>query len=131
MEVTPEEIMEKVAKDKPFYDRSGGGMTLSGGEPLSQPEFSLALLQLAREQGIHTCLDTCGYGRSEDVKEMIGKVDLILLDIKHMDPTEHKKWTGVSNELILKNAKIMAAHCPVRINRIETGGLSTARERST
>jgi len=62
-EMTPEQVLEEVLKDRPFYDQSGGGMTLSGGEPMAQPAFSLALLRGARAHGLHTCMETCGFGR--------------------------------------------------------------------
>jgi len=116
IEVTAKEVAKKMEEDVPFFKRSGGGVTLSGGEPLLQPEFSFELVRLLHEKGIHTCLDTSGYGSSELVKEVIEYVDLILLDIKHMNPEVHRKWTGVSNELILKNAQIMAAKRKVRIS---------------
>ncbi len=116
LEVTSEEMAEKVALDKPFYDRSGGGLTISGGEPLAQPEFTSELARLVRQKGIHTCLDTSGYGKPEDVKRIVENIDLILLDLKQMDPEKHRKWTGVSNEMILKNAEKMASHCKVRIS---------------
>ena len=115
-EVTPAEMAEKIEADKPFYIRSGGGVTISGGEPLFQPEFTSELLRLVHGKGIHTCLDTCGYGEPKDVKQVLENVDLVLLDIKQMDPKKHRRWTGVSNELILKNAESMADKCEVRIS---------------
>jgi len=102
------EVMAEVEKDKPFYKNSGGGMTVSGGEPLGQPDFTLALMQAAHERRINTVLDTCGYGEWESLEKLIDHVDLFLWDIKHMDPIAHKDWAGVSNELILDNAKKVA-----------------------
>jgi len=103
--VTAEEVFERVAADAIFYQRSGGGVTLSGGEPLAQPEFAIGLLKLCKEAAIHTALDTCGYARWETVRRMLEYVDLVLYDLKHMDPVEHQKHTGVSNDLILENAR--------------------------
>lgn len=103
--VTVNEVFKQVAADAIFYQRSGGGMTLSGGEPLNQPEFAISLLQLCHDAAIHTTVDTCGYATWESVRRVLEHVDLVLYDFKHMDPIEHKKLTGVSNDLILDNAK--------------------------
>ncbi len=102
---TIEEVFEAVAADAIFYRNSGGGVTLSGGEPLAQPEFAAELLRKCREAGFHTALDTCGYASWEIAKRVLGFVDLVLFDFKHMDPETHKKYTGVSNILILENAR--------------------------
>ncbi|PJC74411.1 MAG: glycyl-radical enzyme activating protein [Syntrophobacterales bacterium CG_4_8_14_3_um_filter_49_14] len=98
-----DEVMEEVAKDSNFYRRSGGGMTVSGGEPLVQWRFTLALLQKARQKGIHTALDTTGYADWEALAEVLNYTKLVLYDLKHMDSARHKEVTGVSNELILEN----------------------------
>ena len=103
--VTVGEVFKQVAADAIFYQRSGGGVTLSGGEPLTQPQFVISLLKLCREAAIHTTMDTCGYASWETVQRVLEYVDLVLYDFKHMDPSEHRKLTGVSNELILDNAK--------------------------
>jgi pyruvate formate lyase activating enzyme len=103
--VTVGEVFKEIKADEIFYERSGGGVTLSGGEPLSQPKFAAALLQLCREAGIHTVVDTCGYAPWSTVKQVLQYADLVLYDFKHMDPVEHKKYTGVSNDLILENVK--------------------------
>jgi pyruvate formate lyase activating enzyme len=103
--VTAGEVFERVAADAIFYQRSGGGVTLSGGEPLAQPEFATSVLKLCREAAIHTTLDTCGYAKWDTVRRMLEYVDLVLYDLKHMDPVEHQKCTGVSNDLILDNAR--------------------------
>jgi pyruvate formate lyase activating enzyme len=102
---TAGEVFERVAADDIFYQRSGGGVTLSGGEPLAQPQFAISLLKLCKDAAIHTALDTCGYASWATVKQVLEYVDLVLYDLKHMDPVEHKKHTGVPNELILDNAK--------------------------
>lgn len=127
-EVTTEEVAERVEKDYPFYVRSNGGVTISGGEPLSQPDFTLELLKICHEKGIHTCLDTSGYAKPEDVKRVIKHVDLVLLDIKHMDPAKHTEWTGVSNELILKNAELMANECEMRASLPLISGVNDSDE---
>jgi glycyl-radical enzyme activating protein len=101
------EVIAEVERDIPFYETSGGGMTLSGGEPLLQMEFSRELLMLAKEHGIHTCLDTSGYVQScllESIKE---HVDLFLFDFKGADPSRHRKHTGVDPALILKNLDLL------------------------
>lgn len=103
--VTAGEVFEQVAADEVFYRGSGGGVTISGGEPLFQPEFTISLLKLCREAGIHTALDTSGYARWETMKRVLAHVDLVLYDLKHMDPDAHRRYTAVSNELILENAK--------------------------
>ena len=110
------ELCEEVAEDLPFFRRSGGGITLSGGEPLFQPDFAAEVFQLCHEKGIHTVLDTCGFANKEAVRKVIKHTDLILLDIKHMDPNMHKKWTGVSCEPILENARYMAGECEIRLS---------------
>jgi pyruvate formate lyase activating enzyme len=103
--VTAAEVFKEVAADDIFYQRSGGGVTLSGGEALFQPWFAMEILKLCREAAIHTTLDTCGYVKWETARRVLEYVDLVLYDFKHMDPVEHQKFTGISNELILDNAK--------------------------
>lgn len=102
--VTAGEVFKQVAADAIFYQRSGGGMTISGGEPLTQPQFAISLLNLAHDAAIHTTLDTTGYASWESARRVFEHVDLVLYDFKHMDPIAHKKLTGVTNELILDNA---------------------------
>lgn len=103
--VTAGEVFHEVAKDEVFYESSGGGVTLSGGEPLSQPEFAAAILRLCKEAGLHTAVDTCGYAAWETIKEVLQYADLVLFDFKHMEPAKHQEYTGVPNRLILENAK--------------------------
>jgi pyruvate formate lyase activating enzyme len=114
------EVMDIVRKDVRYYEASGGGLTLSGGEPLLQPEFSRELLKAARVEGIHTCFDTTGCGKSDDLRELADHVDLFLYDIKACDAERHRKFTGVDNRLILKNlreldrlGKQIVLRCPV------------------
>ncbi|RLI25791.1 MAG: glycyl-radical enzyme activating protein [Candidatus Hecatellales archaeon] len=127
-EVSAGEIMEEVVKDKVFYERSGGGVTLSGGEPLYQPDFTLALAKLCRRESISVVLDTSGYASPRWVEEIAKNIDMALLDIKHMDPVKHKEMTGVSNELILENAKLMVKKCEVRISLPLIPGLNNTLE---
>ncbi len=103
--MTVDEVMAEIVKDELFYRRSGGGVTISGGEPLLQWAFVNRLLQACKEIHLHTALDTCGYARWPALESILEYVDLILYDIKHMDPQLHKKETGVDNSLILKNLR--------------------------
>ena len=114
-EMTVSEVMDEVIRDKLFYDTSGGGLTVSGGEPTLQAAFTTELLKRAKMQGINTCIETNGYAKNEVWKMMLSYLDLIFLDIKHMDPVIHKKFTGVSNELILHNAHYLASQVEVII----------------
>ncbi len=106
--MTVEEVMKKVESDRTFYENSNGGMTVSGGEPLVQPEFVRELLKKCQEKGIHTTLDTTGNAPWQNIESVLEYVDLVLQDIKHTDTGMHKKGTGVGNELILENAKRIA-----------------------
>ena len=102
-EVTVAEVMAEIEQDVAFYDESGGGVTFSGGEPLLQRNFLLALLRACREKEIHTAVDTCGFATWETLDSLREHVDLFLYDLKSMDDARHLKSTGVSNELILGN----------------------------
>jgi pyruvate formate lyase activating enzyme len=103
------QVLSAVARDNVFYKHSGGGMTLSGGEPLAQPAFALTLLHGAREQGIHTAVETTGYASADVARSVLGACDLILYDIKQLNPTNHLAGTGVSNARILDNACLAAS----------------------
>jgi pyruvate formate lyase activating enzyme len=107
--LTVREAMEEIEKDRVFYDESGGGVTFSGGEPFSQPCFLEAMLDACRAGGIHTAVDTCGYADQELLLRLSEKVDLFLFDLKLLDPAAHLKYTGVSNEIILKNLAALAS----------------------
>lgn len=100
---TVDEVYEEVAKDRLFYENSGGGVTLTGGELLYQPTFSKNLLKKCKENGLHTAIETCGYGKWEVFQQILTYVDIVLYDLKHMNSDGHKKCTGVGNELILDN----------------------------
>jgi pyruvate formate lyase activating enzyme len=102
-----DEILREVEKDRPFYENSGGGVTLSGGEPLSQPEFVLQLLRRLKERDIHTALDTCGFAPVEAIAAVVPYADLVLFDIKQLNDKKHVDSTGVSNRLILANARLV------------------------
>lgn len=105
--MTVEEVMTEVRKDKPFYDNSGGGMTISGGEPLHQPAFTLALLKAAKAEGFHTCLDTSGYASWAVLEEMLPYVDMVLYDLKGVSPALHRAHTGRPNSLIMQNLQAL------------------------
>jgi len=100
-----DEVFNIVRRDKDFYEESGGGVTIGGGEPTFQPQFTYALLKKCKEDGIHTALDTNGYAPTEETFKVLQEADLRLYDIKGMNPQEHLKNTGVSNEVILANLK--------------------------
>ena len=101
--LTAKEIIKEIEKDLVFYEESGGGVTFSGGEPLGQSEFLESLLNCCQEKKIHTAVDTSGYISWEILNKISPKVDLFLYDLKIMDSKKHKKYTGVSNEIILEN----------------------------
>jgi len=101
--MTVQEVMREIEKEVVFFDESGGGVTFSGGEPLMQPEFLKAVLECCNEQEIHTAIDTTGYAPSDIFQSVIDYVDLFLYDLKLIDEDLHRKYTGVSNKLILEN----------------------------
>lgn len=108
-DVTVAEVLETVKKDRPYYYRSGGGMTLSGGESLCQPEFAKGLLAAAKEAGIHTAMESTACAAFETIEEILPFLDLYLLDIKHMDSAKHQAFTKQPNEQIQANARKIAA----------------------
>lgn len=105
MYMTINEVLDEVLQDRVFYKNSGGGVTVSGGEPLSQPTFVKAFLAACKKEGLHTTLDTSGHARWEKMEAVLPFVDLILFDIKHLDSDTHRKTTGVGNDIILENLK--------------------------
>ena len=107
-DVTVAEVMDEVEKDRAYYRRTGGGLTLSGGESLCQPEFARDLLRGAKEAGISTAMESMGYAEFSVIRELLPWLDQYLLDIKHMDPGKHEEFTGKRNELMLENAKRIA-----------------------
>jgi len=106
---TVAEIMREVERDLPFFRRSGGGVTLGGGEPMSQPDFGERILKACKEQNIHTSIETCGYAPWEVLKRLANYTDLFFYDLKQIDPDIHKQWTGVSNQVILRNLEELGA----------------------
>ena len=104
-DITVGELMPEILADKPFYRRSGGGVTLSGGEILAQPEFARDLLCACKEAGLHTAVESTANAPFDKIEAILPYLDLYLMDIKHMDSAKHKQYTGVDNGLILQNAK--------------------------
>lgn len=104
------QVMAEIERDIPFFDESGGGVTFSGGEPLMQPDFLHALLQACRVPEIRTAVDTSGYAPWKTLDRIRNEVDLFLYDLKLMDESAHRKFTGVPNDLILSNLKRLAQH---------------------
>ena len=115
-----DEIIKDVMRDKEFYDTSGGGITLSGGEPMLQFSFAKEILTKAKEKGLHTCIETCGYAPREHFEKIAPYVDIFLYDYKLTDENEHIKYTGVSNKKIIENlyyldslGKSIILRCPI------------------
>ena len=107
--ITLSELIAEIEKDVVFFDESGGGVTLSGGEPLSQPAFVSALLRACRGRGIHTVIETCGFAHPAIFLDVATRADLVLFDLKLLDPVKHRRYTGVANERILGNLEALAA----------------------
>ncbi len=107
-EMTVEAVIEEVLKDREFYQVSGGGITISGGEPLIHWKFALELLKASKKAGINTCLESTLHGRWEVIEKLLEHTEFLLTDIKHMDAVKHREYTGKGNELILENIKKMA-----------------------
>ena len=101
--VSVSDLVARILRDRIIMDESGGGVTFSGGEPLSQSDFLCAALDACRAEGLHTAVDTCGYARAEVFERVCKLTDLLLFDLKLMDPVRHKQATGVDNGLILEN----------------------------
>jgi len=119
---TVEEIINEVVKDKLFYEASGGGVTLSGGEPLYQPEFAAKILEACKNRSIHTAIETCLFCEKDAINMVKDFVDLFIVDMKLFDPGQHKYYTGKSNECIRENFLFLAAlgkNILVRIPMIE------------
>ena len=108
MEMHVSDVFDAVRRDKMFYDAGGGGVTVSGGEPLLQPAFVRELFELCKNAGIGTCVETSGYVPEQNLLEVLPLTDHLLFDLKHMDPALHRQYTGQSNEIILKNAALAA-----------------------
>ena len=126
-EMSVQEVMTEVLKDKVFYDNSGGGLTLSGGEPLMQLDFSYEVLKQAKQNGIHACIETCGFAKTEDILKVAEFTDVFLYDWKLTNDELHKEYTGVSNRKIFDNLKAIDAvgskivlRCPIIPNVNDT-----------
>ena len=125
--MTPEEVMKEILKVKGFIRR--GGVTVSGGEPLLQPEFLIELFKLCKENGIHTALDTSGYIFNEKAKKVLENVDMVLLDIKHINPMKYKILTSVSLDHTLKFAEYLSSiNKPVWVRYVLVPGYSDDEE---
>jgi pyruvate formate lyase activating enzyme len=102
-EMTVDEVLREIEKDRPFYRRSGGGVTIGGGEPLAQPRFTAELLEAAQEEYLHSAIETSGHAAWPHLERVLHAVDLVHFDLKHLDPARHKALVGHTNELILEN----------------------------
>lgn len=126
---TVSELLEIIQEDKSFYDMSGGGVTIGGGEVTMQPEFATNLLMVCKQEGIHTAIETCGYTKLESILKIAEFTDLFLYDIKHMDPERHYQLTGVRNERILGNLKELLHHrYNIKIRMPLLKGINNSRE---
>jgi pyruvate formate lyase activating enzyme len=108
-QMSTDEVFDAVKRDKIFYDASGGGVTVSGGEPLLQPQFVGELFEKCRQAGIHTCMETSGCAAESALRQVLPYTDYVLYDLKHINSEKHRQYTGKPNNLILANAKIVAA----------------------
>ena len=117
-DVTVEEVMREVRRDLPYYRRSGGGMTLSGGEALCQPDFAEALLRAAAQESIHTAIETTGFADKTVLDRVLPYLDQVLMDVKHTDSDKHREFTGRDNGLILDNARYIAERAQELIIRV-------------
>ena len=106
-----DELIHEVLKDRTFFETSGGGVTLSGGEVTTQAQFSHYVLKGLWEQNIHTAIDTCGLCQSETLEKLLPYTHLVLFDIKEINPQNHQRFTGQSNDIILNNLKYIATYC--------------------
>ena len=113
-DVTAGEVIDEVERDRMYYKRSGGGLTLSGGETLTQPDFAVALLALAHERGITTAIESTGFADFSVIERILPHLDLYLMDIKHINSDKHKAFTGQPNDKILANAQRIA-RSPVKL----------------
>jgi len=115
-DISAAELVERVAPDLPFFDDSGGGVTVTGGEPTFQTAFLFAVLAAFGEKGIRTCVETCGAFHPRIVDRLVESVDLVLFDIKHINPNTHRRGTGVDNRRILENfSRVLARTGPAGI----------------
>jgi pyruvate formate lyase activating enzyme len=127
--VSVDDVMAVVREDAEFYEISGGGVTLSGGEPLLQREFASTILQHCRAEGFHTAVETCGQVGWKVLEESLQYVDLWLYDLKHISPRQHKKYTGASNRLILDNLRRLSDHnVPIEVHMLIVPTINDSEE---
>ena len=122
-DISVRELMEEIRKDEVYYRRSGGGITLSGGEAMAQPEFAEAILRACHDNGFNTAIETTAFAEREVVARLIPHIDHVMMDIKHMDSAKHQAYTGQPNEKILDNARWIAenaSHLVIRVPVIPT-----------
>ena len=117
-DVTVEDVLKEVLRDRMYYRRSGGGVTLSGGESLTQPDFAVALLTACQENGVHTAIETTGFASPETIERYLPVLDCVLMDIKHMDSEKHREFTTRPNDRILQNARLIAEKAKKLIIRV-------------
>lgn len=117
-DVTVQQVLDEILKDRIYYRRSGGGLTLSGGECLCQPEFSTALLRAAQESGLNTAIESTACAPIETIRCLLPYLDHYLMDIKHIDREKHKLFTTQYNDLILQNAAILAKEAKHLVIRV-------------
>ena len=111
-------VLSEVLRDRPYYRRSGGGLTLSGGECLWQPDFAVALLEACHQNGVNTAIETTGFAEWQVIERFIPHVDVFLMDIKHIDTKKHEEFTTRPNALILRNARLIAENAKKLIIRV-------------
>ena len=108
--MTVDEVIKEISKDEIFYFHSGGGITMSGGEPLAQADFTAVILKETKRRGINTAIETSMSGNFKDIQKLLPYLDTLYADLKHIDSDAHKRFTGIGNELILENIKT-ASEC--------------------
>ena len=126
--MTVDEVVSEALRDTKFYENSGGGITLSGGDPLAQPNFALSIMQRCKNEGLHVTLDTCGYAPWTTMEKLLKYVDLVLFDIKVMDAAKHHEAIGKNNRVILMNAKRVAKLKPMRVRIPVIAGFNDSLE---
>ena len=109
-QISADVIVEKARRMRPFFDHSGGGITLTGGEVTVQPDFAVVVLRGCKAYGIHTAIETCGACNWDKLEQLLEYTDLVLYDLKLIDGEEHRRWTGISNKQILDNASRLSGH---------------------
>jgi pyruvate formate lyase activating enzyme len=126
--VTAPQLLEEVTRDEGFYRRSGGGVTLGGGEPTAQAEFAVEFLRLCKRRFLHTAMETCGHVEWSILDRLLDTLDLVYMDIKHMDEEHHRRFTGVSNRIILANVERTAGRCQVILRLPVIPGFNDSEE---